>query len=210
MTASSVAVIYDPGTGLPVMIVCPDSDKELDDPAYNPKGLTQARIPVDVYKSQDVIALAKFVPAECVNHLVATQQIEVQVSPDIAAFATMFAQYKDQLLALSDDQRLPLRAARSSMDTLDVADTLVLLRDAGNIVLTPDDAALADTKAGDKILAMALDVAAQVEAAPAEDKAAVAAEQADAAFIAIAQAKADAAAAAQVDVDAPAGEVVQP
>lgn len=38
------AVIYDPGTRVVQMVVIPDDDRELDDLAFNPKGMVQARV----------------------------------------------------------------------------------------------------------------------------------------------------------------------
>jgi len=45
MAHTQDAVIYDPLTGNVAMIVIPDDDTQLGDPAFNPKGLTQLRVP---------------------------------------------------------------------------------------------------------------------------------------------------------------------
>lgn len=39
------AVVYDPLTGFLQMLVIPDDDKQLDDPAYNPPGMVHLRVP---------------------------------------------------------------------------------------------------------------------------------------------------------------------
>lgn len=39
------AVIYDEDTKIVLMVVVPDDDNELDDPAYNLKGSVQIRVP---------------------------------------------------------------------------------------------------------------------------------------------------------------------
>jgi hypothetical protein len=40
------AVVYDPATGYLQMIVIPDDDRQLSDPAFNPPGMTQLRVPL--------------------------------------------------------------------------------------------------------------------------------------------------------------------
>lgn len=186
MVATVVAVLYDPNTGQPAMIIAPDDDKELDTPALNTKGLVQARIPIDVYKAGDPTELAKYVPEECIPHLIVTKSIDPTQAPDpdVVIWSNVFQKYLTQLLELSDDTRLQLHAARFSMDTMDVSSTLALLRDAGGIVLDDDDSALADTKVDDPDVSDALDISAAVRDAAPADKLSVATERAQAGYAA--------------------------
>lgn len=46
---SQVAVVYDAATGTSIMVVVPDRDEELNDPAYMPKGAAQVRIPLEQF-----------------------------------------------------------------------------------------------------------------------------------------------------------------
>lgn len=51
------AVVYNPATGEVVMVVLPADDTTLDDPAFNPPGLTQVRV---AHQNQaDPVALAQ-------------------------------------------------------------------------------------------------------------------------------------------------------
>lgn len=53
MAHTQDAILYDPGGNL-CMIVIPDDDKQLNDPAYNLPGLTQLRIPLITIAAQAV------------------------------------------------------------------------------------------------------------------------------------------------------------
>lgn len=51
MAGTQVLLIYDPDTAALMRIVIPDEDKELDDPAYKPKGTAQMTIPLATYRA---------------------------------------------------------------------------------------------------------------------------------------------------------------
>ena len=60
--ATSNAVIYDNATKQVVMIVKPDCEEQLDDPAFNPKDHTQVRLAKPVYNAGYRSAIRQLVP----------------------------------------------------------------------------------------------------------------------------------------------------
>lgn len=63
---SQVGIVYDAVTGAQVMVIVPDHDWELDDPAYAPPGTKQMRVPIDQFRSlapADVRALIPVKPS---------------------------------------------------------------------------------------------------------------------------------------------------
>jgi hypothetical protein len=72
--SASVGVIYDPATSLVVMVVVPDQndprgDKQLNDPAFNPPGLIQARIPKISYTAGDLPTISGLIPIAVAQQL---------------------------------------------------------------------------------------------------------------------------------------------
>ena len=68
MTESThVLCVYDPVTLLQDMVVV--GAKNPDDPAWNPPGLIQVRIPVEMYEKQDHDSVSKLLPDEVVKQL---------------------------------------------------------------------------------------------------------------------------------------------
>lgn len=62
MALTSCAVIFDPITKIVQMIVVPDDDSQLTDPAFNPPGLTQQLVPIAIYQQQGMAGLVAAVP----------------------------------------------------------------------------------------------------------------------------------------------------
>lgn len=50
MTASNAVVVIDKTTGIPIMVVVPDSDSQLKDPSFNPQNSTQILVPMETYQ----------------------------------------------------------------------------------------------------------------------------------------------------------------
>lgn len=59
------AIVYDGTSGQVRMVVVPDTDKELDDPAFSPVGAVQQRVPiVDLKTLQPRDLYLKYLPKE--------------------------------------------------------------------------------------------------------------------------------------------------
>ena len=65
------AVVYDPATGIVQMLVMPDDDSDLDDPAFNPPGMVQVRVPVT---ASGLTYDPSIAPANAVTALVSAAQ----------------------------------------------------------------------------------------------------------------------------------------
>lgn len=50
MGASHAVVVINATNGQPLMVVVPDTDEQLKDPAFNPSGSVQIKIPMQDYK----------------------------------------------------------------------------------------------------------------------------------------------------------------
>lgn len=62
MALTQVAFVFDPNTKILAMIVLPDDDSQLNDPAFNPPGLTQQRVSISSYQQQGTAAFTAAVP----------------------------------------------------------------------------------------------------------------------------------------------------
>ncbi len=63
MAATNAVVVVDNATGIPIMVVVPDYDSQLSDPAFNPPNSTQILVPIETYQSLDNAGIAAIVQA---------------------------------------------------------------------------------------------------------------------------------------------------
>lgn len=174
MNPPAVACIFDVNGNLETIIVSDTAAELANATSSISKDHSETDVPRVAYDSSDVVELGKYVSADVIVHLLGTKKIlDASVPPELMAFRVLMGTYRDQLTALSMDQRYVLQTARYAMDTTDAALTLILLREAGGIILTPNDDALADTVKDNKSVAIALSAAQDVKAAPSENKQAV-------------------------------------
>lgn len=169
-----IACIFNANGDLETIIVSDTADELANATKTVSQTNSRTDIPRAAYDNSDVTELAKYVSDDVIAHLLGTKKImDASIPSELKAFQVVMATYRDQLALLTIDQRYALQAARYSMDTTDATLTLILLREAGGIVLTPNDDALADTVKDNKSVAIALSAAQDVKAAPSENKQAV-------------------------------------
>jgi hypothetical protein len=75
------AVVYDPATGYVQQIVIPTDDSELNDPAFNPPGMVQVRVPHQTTPGPAVAA----VPSIVSQAQAAKPQAAITLPPPVAA-----------------------------------------------------------------------------------------------------------------------------
>lgn len=61
MAAKDAVVVVDKNTGLPIMVVVPDFDSQLSDPAFNPPNSMQIPVSISAYQALDNAGVAAIV-----------------------------------------------------------------------------------------------------------------------------------------------------
>ncbi len=77
------AVVYDPATGYVQQIIIPTDDSELSDPAFNPPGMVQVRVPHQAIVGPALAAVPRIVS----QAQAAKPQAAIALPPSVAASA---------------------------------------------------------------------------------------------------------------------------
>lgn len=120
----NIAVLIEPVSSEVRRIIIPDRDEELDDPSYNSDDLIHIRIDKEIYHNHDRVEIAKLIPVEALDDVIASSFIPEQKSSEQIAFEEKYWDYWSR-----SKDRAAFRQQIDMGKTLDEAADIIGLND---------------------------------------------------------------------------------